>query len=356
MEKPATKAINMTEQNAQSHGKPLPSHADGAGYRPIGDYGIIGDLHTVALVSTEACIDFMCFPFFDSPSIFCALLDNGKGGFFSLSPRLKEVQPKQFYLPDTNILLSRYLSHDGVAEISDFMVVDEREKPGHQLVRRAKAVRGDIEFTMECRPRFDYARAPHHARQLADNAVAFESNASDGLKVRLIATVPLMIDDKGDATATFLLRKGETALFIFEQADGENEEVRTNLEHASASFKSTLNYWQNWVRRMKYQGRWREMVARSALLLKLLTFRPTGALVAAPTFGLPETIGGERNWDYRYTWIRDASFTIYALIRLGYTEEAGNFMGFIEERCRELADGAELQIMYGIDGRKDLNE
>ena len=324
-------------------------------HKPIADYGVIGDLHTVALVGIDASIDFFCFPYFDSPSIFAALLDNDRGGFFDVSPILKEMKPKQFYLPDTNILMSRFLSRDGVAEISDFMVVDEAEEPSHQLVRRAKTVRGDVSFKLECRPRFDYGRSSHEATQEDEHHVVFTAKDDVSPHVRLVSEVPLSIKD-GDVVIEFNLKEGETATFILEEADCERKDCRTGLKRASEAFRNTLNYWQNWVKKSQYRGRWREMVNRSSLTLKMLTCRPSGAIVAAPTFGLPETIGGERNWDYRYTWIRDASFTLYGLIRLGYTEEAAHFMEWIESRCDELEPDGSLQVLYGIDGRHNVPE
>jgi GH15 family glucan-1,4-alpha-glucosidase len=323
--------------------------------KPISDYGVIGDLHTVALVGIDASIDFLCFPFFDSPSIFAALLDNDKGGYFDVSPILKEVKPKQFYLPDTNILMSRFLSHEGVAEISDFMVVDEDEDPSHQLVRRAKTVRGEITYRFECRPRFNYGRSPHRVTKVSDNEVLFESEGKDKTRVVLNSQVPLKVDGQ-DVVMEFTLKENESATFILGEADGDRGSCHARLEAAPDAFKRTLNYWQHWVRKSQYTGRWREMVNRSSLVLKMLTCRLYGSIVAAPTFGLPETIGGERNWDYRFTWIRDASFTLYGLIRLGYTDEARRFMRWIEDRCKEREADGGLQVMYGIDGRHALPE
>ena len=319
--------------------------------QPIENHAIIGDLNTIALVALDGTIDFMCAPRFDSPSIFASLLDPDRGGFFRLAPELEAPRLKQLYLPDSNILLTRFLSEDGVGEVSDFMPVSEAGQ-SHNLVRRAKAVRGDVTFRMECRPRFDYGRAEHTCE--ADGPdVIFKSKGPDGLALRLRSSVPLEWAD-GDATATFKLGHGETASFVLEDA---NAHLTCDTgRYVADSFKSTLNYWRKWISHNKYTGRWREMVNRSALTLKLLVSQEFGSLIAAPTFGLPEVIGGRRNWDYRYTWIRDASFTIYALMRLGYTEEAGAFNRWIEQRCHELAEGRSLQIMYGLDGRHELPE
>ena len=322
-------------------------------YQPIENYGVIGDLHTVALVGMDGSIDFMSFPSFDSPTIFAALLDERRGGRFQLAPVLADANHKQLYLPDSNILLTRFLSDEGVAEISDFMPVEQKEH-GHELVRRAKTVRGEIHFRMVCQPRFDYARSKHRVEK-RDGEVFFVSEGKDGLALRLRTSIPVTISD-GAAIAEFALQAGQSAAFVLEEARPGKESASALPDHVSDSFKETLNFWRSWVAHSTYHGRWREMVNRSALTLKLLVSQPHGSMVAAPTFGLPEQIGGERNWDYRYTWIRDASFCLYALNRLGYTEEAAAFMKWIEARCHELEPDGSLQIMYGIDGRHQLPE
>ena len=322
-------------------------------YQPIENYGMVGDLHTVALVGMDGSIDFMAFPHFDSPTIFAALLDHRHGGRFQIAPVLGKARQKQIYLSDSNILISRFLSEDGVAEVSDFMPVAGAVQ-AHALVRRAKTVRGEVAFRMVCAPRFDYARAQHQVEQ-QDGEVLFLSRGQDKTALRLRAAVPVRIDN-GAATAEFTLRTGETATFVLEQASPGVASPLANPAYVTQAFKDTLNFWRHWIGRSTYHGRWREMVHRSALTLKLLTSQPYGTMVASPTFGLPEVIGGVRNWDYRYTWIRDASFTIYALMRLGYTEEAAAFMRWIEARCAEITSAGTLQIMYGIDGRHDLTE
>ena len=321
---------------------------------PIENHGIIGDLHTIALVDMDACIDFMCFPHFDSPSIFAKLLDEERGGFFELAPLMESPKHRQLYLPDTNILLTRFLCEGAIAEVSDFMPVDHNGGFAHNLVRRAKCVHGEMNFRMVCSPAFDYGRASHRIEE-DDCGVIFHSEGTDGLSLRLRSEVPVRIHN-GAAVAEFTLQSGETAAFILEEAAGEMESACGRENYVSSSFKETVNFWHRWVAQSRYQGRWREMVNRSALTLKMLTSHPHGSLVAAPTFSLPEEIGGGRNWDYRYTWIRDASFTLYALIRLGYTSEAKRFMGWIEHRCEELEPDGQLRIMYGLDGRKELPE
>jgi GH15 family glucan-1,4-alpha-glucosidase len=324
------------------------------GYQPIENYGVIGDLHTVALVGMDGSIDFMCFPYFDSPSIFAAILDHEKGGRFRIAPVLDGARQKQLYLPDSNILLSRFLSEQGVAEISDFMAIEGSRGHCHDLVRRVKTVRGEIRFRMVCAPRFDYGRLAHRVK-IRDGEAVFYPDGRGFQAFRLRSEVSLRAE-KGAATAEFTLRAGETASFVLEEARGNDYSPSAGGDYVSRAFKDTLNFWRQWVARSNYRGRWRETVNRSALTLKLLTSLPHGSIVAAPTFGLPEEIGGERNWDYRFTWIRDASFTLYALIRLGYTQEAAAFMRWIEERCGELDSDGSLQIMYGIDGRHELIE
>jgi GH15 family glucan-1,4-alpha-glucosidase len=321
-------------------------------YQPIENYGVIGDLHTVALVGMNGSVDYMCFPKFDSPSIFLRLLDYEKGGYFLLAPVLEDAHQKQLYIPDTNILLTRFLSDDGVAEISDFMPVEATEQ-AHDLIRRAKTVRGNIKYRMVCKPAFDYARATHQV-EIRDGEAIFTSNGDDETVLRLRSSLPLHEED-GAVICEFTLKTSETASFVLENAE-ETVGDSSDPDFVARAFKDTVNFWRGWVGKSKYKGRWREMVNRSALTLKLLTSWHHGPILAAPTFGLPEQIGGERNWDYRFTWIRDASFTIYAFIRLGYTEEAAAFMRWIEERCDDLAPDGTLQTVYGMDGRHDLTE
>ena len=322
-------------------------------YLPIEDHGVIGNLNTVALVGMDGCVDFLCFPYFDSPSIFASLLDSEKGGCFKLAPALDDVRRKQIYLPDSNILLTRFLSNDGVAEISDYMPVHP-PWPVHGLIRRAKAVRGDIRFRMKCAPRFDYGRAKHGVTP-GDGCVYFVSEGPQRLKLRLRGTVPLRFRD-GDAFAEFTLRVGESASFVLERVEADETAFALQDGWLGDCFKDTLNFWRNWIERSQYRGRWREMVNRSALLLKMLTSAQHGSMVAAPTFGLPEQIGGGRNWDYRYTWIRDSSFALDALMRLGFTDEARAFFHWLERLCCTLTEEGPLQVLYGLDGRKTLNE
>ena len=322
-------------------------------YQPIENYAVIGDLHTVALVGMNASIDYMCFPHVDSPSVFARLLDHEKGGYFQIRPLLEGYNQKQIYLSDTNILLSRFLSPVGVAEVSDFMPV-ERESPHHELVRRVKTVSGDMEFEMVCKPAFDYARAEHRI-EIEEGAVRFISEGEDGLVLRLYCQVPYEIED-GAVVARFRLKEGESAAFILEDVVEGKDSPVSDPDFVRNAFVSTVNYWHDWIDNSSYNGRWREEVNRSALVLKLLTSQKYGSISAAATFGLPEIIGGVRNWDYRYTWIRDASFTLYALIRLGLTEEANQFMHWIDQRAHELEPDGSLQVMYKLNGDHEIPE
>jgi GH15 family glucan-1,4-alpha-glucosidase len=329
-------------------------------YQPIENYGIIGDLHTIALVGMNGSMDWLCFPNFDSPAIFAAILDSKKGGSFKIAPQATEVTFKQLYWPDTNVLVSRFLSEEGVGEITDFMPMGERTKSTkrHQLVRRVTVVRGSMCFRMRCQPAFNFARDEHTA-SATRNGVRFESK---DMAIHLSATTPIRITDNV-AVAEFTLEEGEEVVFAIDDCLKTNGAHDTNDEGTAITqkqsfemFNRTVSYWRRWLSKCTYTGRWREMVNRSALTLKLLTYEPTGAIVAAPTCSLPEDIGGERNWDYRYTWIRDAAFTTYALLRIGFTEEAADFMRWLEARCQELNPDGSLQIMYSIDGGHKITE
>jgi GH15 family glucan-1,4-alpha-glucosidase len=316
-------------------------------YPPIADHGVIGDMRTVALVGIDGTIRFLCLPRYDSPTVFASLLDADKGGSFTLQPVLSRVHHKQMYLPDTNVLLTRFLSEEGVAEISDFMPVEEESTPS-RIVRRVKTIRGQLRFRMRCAPRFDYARAVH-GLDVSGNEARFVPLANDALPLRLRSQVPLAADGP-DAVAEFTLGPGETASFVLEAVTGTVDGRSDESRYVSEAFKQTVNFWRGWIGRSTYRGRWRDEVHRSALILKLLTSRDTGAVVASPTFGLPERVGGMRNWDYRYTWIRDTSFTMYALIRLGLTSETEGFMRWLA-RLPEPAPGTvPLKTLYAVDG------
>jgi GH15 family glucan-1,4-alpha-glucosidase len=325
-------------------------------YKPIEDYGIIGDLHTVALVGIDGSIDWCCLPHFDSPSVFGAVLDDEKGGYFKISA-VAPARCKQLYLPDTNVLITRFFGEEGIAELTDFMPIEGRSlrySPPryHQIIRRVSTVAGNVRIRVECFPAFNYARDRHEIHSFPQGKSFVSASASVGL----VSPMPLTIDGTG-VWSEFSLPRGKSATFFLRQADqGSDANLLIPEKTGEVAFLETVDFWKLWVSECRYTGRWREMVQRSALVLKLLTYAPTGAIVAAPTTSLPEEVGGVRNWDYRYCWMRDASFTLYALMRLGFNEEASHFMSWLEERCRELKPDDSLQPMYAVAGNHMLTE
>ncbi|HEX5195712.1 MAG TPA: glycoside hydrolase family 15 protein [Gaiellales bacterium] len=322
-------------------------------YLPIEQHGIIGDLHTVALVGTDGTIDWYCPERFDSPSVFAAILDAEKGGYYRIAPADNGHTTKQLYFPDTNVLITRFLTPHGVGEVQDFMAIHRDPAHRRRLARRVICVRGEMPFVLECEPRFDYARAEHETI-ITELGAVFRSA---DLALMLESMVPMERTERG-VRAAYTLHAGDSCTFLLEVCHRDQQPGMIDEEEAGEAFNRTVRYWRGWLAKSTYRGRWREMVHRSALTLKLLTYRPTGALVAAPTTSLPEGIGGQRNWDYRYTWIRDAAFSLYGLLRLGFTEEAEAFMGWLSDRYRESAGRGDgpLQIMYCIDGRPDMEE
>jgi GH15 family glucan-1,4-alpha-glucosidase len=334
-----------------------------ASYPDIGDHGLIGDLQTAALVTTDGTLDWFCCPRFDSPSVFASVLDAERGGFFRIAPDRDDYVSRQLYLPDSAILITRFMTPDGVGEVHDFMpVIEGAATDRHRLVRHTRVVRGVMRFAIEIQPRFDYGRRPHQL-ELSEHGGVFRS---DGLELTVHGIVPegVPVQDAvprlervGDGVRwTRTLREGETGGVVLESMGGPPR--RVTPARAQQLADETARFWRSWLQRSTYAGRWREMVARSAMTLKLLTYAPSGAPVAAPTTGLPEQTGGERNWDYRYTWIRDGSFSIYALLGLGYVEEAAAFGAWLRDRAAEQAGSASgpLKIMYRVDGSSDLIE
>src|SRR5215831_18261467 len=332
-------------------------------YPDISEHGLIGDLQTTALVTTDGTIDFFCCPRFDSPSVFASLLDADDGGFFKIHPASENYVTRQLYFPDTAMLITRFLTEDGVGEVTDFMpVIEGPATDRHRLVRQLRVARGSMQFVMELQPRFDYGRGKHTI-EANDAGAVFRSNGMEltlhTVGRRTVAEGGAAAERVGDGIrATFTLREGESNKgVILESAGGTPQAI--SPEEMERLARDTANFWRSWVGRSTYAGRWREMVTRSAITLKLLTYKPTGAPVAAATFGLPEQTGGERNWDYRFTWIRDGSLTMHALGSLGYLEEAARFGAWIRDRVIEGAgaDGASpLKIMYRVDGSSDLAE
>jgi GH15 family glucan-1,4-alpha-glucosidase len=324
------------------------------GYPPIGEHGLIGNLQTAALVTTDGTIDWFCCPRFDSPSVFASLLDRDRGGRFRIAAEGDDVVVRQLYFPDTAILVTRFMNPDGVGEVLDFMPVEDpyHSSDRHRLVRAVRCVRGQMRFALECAPRFDYGRQRHNL-ELTEQGAIFRTPA-----LQLTLHGPAGLQRTGDdVRAMMTLQAGQVDGVMLESA-AKGPPRRVSPNELLGLFEETARFWRGWLGRSTYQGRWREMVARSAITLKLMTYAPSGALVAAPTAGLPEQIGGERNWDYRFTWIRDGSFSIHALLGLGFTEEAEAFMRWLSDRADEQAGEASgpLKIMYRVDGSSDLKE
>ncbi|HEY9478068.1 MAG TPA: glycoside hydrolase family 15 protein [Microbacteriaceae bacterium] len=331
-------------------------------YPLIADHGLIGDLHTAALVATDGTVDWFCSPRFDSPSIFASLLDQTRGGHFSSRPTAEAFDAKQLYLPDTAILVTRFLTEGGVGELIDFMPTTGASPTNeHRLVRILRCVRGTIAFAIEVAPRFDYGRHAHRLT-LSEDGALFDADDTrltlsliredgDARLGRYEAT------DDGDLRVSLSLEQGQTRGVVLETGPDRVPRVVRPAE-AKRLMDDTAHFWQDWVGQSTYAGRWREQLQRSAITLKLLTYAPTGGLVAAPTAGLPEQIGGERNWDYRYTWVRDASFSVHTLARMGFIDEAVAFSQWLRDRAVEQAgsDTGPLNIMYRVDGDPDLEE
>ncbi|KAJ9659570.1 hypothetical protein H2201_007319 [Coniosporium apollinis] len=403
-----TPAPASSEQHEERRGSKTGNHDPTAmrsatGYMPIEYYGLIGNMRTCALVATDGGIDYMCWPEFDSPSVFCRILDKNKGGYFAITPRKGlNLTTKQQYLPSSNILQTRYIHEDGVLNLTDFFPrpngkspllqvdpsgrapIDNRKVLKRWLVRRVECTRGEIDVDVEVFPAFNYAQDEHttdilgHKHDLeageTRQRIIFRSKS---LTLELSATIdcgdspehecPLLIFHKKNGhsalgmgvTAQFRLREGQAVSFILRDHLPEDTSKEEHMTTALIDQiqKDTQSFWFNWISKSRYKGRWREIVARSLMILKLLTYEPTGAIIAAPTFSLPEDIGGVRNWDYRFSWVRDASFTIYIFLRMGFSEEAEAYMNFISDRFKysRQPNGA-LPIMFSIRGETDLPE
>jgi GH15 family glucan-1,4-alpha-glucosidase len=325
-------------------------------YPAISDHGVIGDMQSAAIISTDATIDWFCAPRFDSPSIFASLLDHEKGGYFQIAPATHILRTQQFYFPGSACLATRFITDDGVAEVVDFMPVNRPHivSATRQLARATRCVRGRVPFVLRCEPRFDYGRRPHRVSITSDGAV-FDGGVEFGAVLH--GAGEARATESGGIRLDFTLDAGQSRPFVLETTTEGRPRAITAAE-GLATFEATVRFWREWLERCTYRGRWRETVLRSAMTLKLLTYAPTGALVAAPTSSLPEQLGGPRNWDYRYTWVRDASFSVDALTRLGYIDEARAFLVWLGARVSEQAGSASgpLKIMYRVDGSSDLDE
>ncbi|MCX5281437.1 MULTISPECIES: glycoside hydrolase family 15 protein [unclassified Streptomyces] len=325
-------------------------------YPPIAEHGLVGDLQTAALVSSQGVVNWFCSPRFDSPSVFASLLDHDGGGYFRLAPEHADVSCKQLYYPDTGVLVTRFMSPEGVGEVVDWMPANTSRVPTdrHSLMRVIRVVRGTVRFLLECRPRFDYGRAEHELDLSSQDAVF----RGPGIAGHLQATFPLTRDGQ-DVRGAITLGVGESAVAVFTTCapDGEAPPPLT-VDGVTESLWHEVDFWQKWLHTSHYRGRWAEMVNRSAITIKLLTYHPSGAPVAAATMGLPEQVGGERNWDYRYSWVRDGALSVRALLDLGFAEEASAFTKWLGDRMRDRADlpGERLQIMYRVDGDPHLTE
>jgi GH15 family glucan-1,4-alpha-glucosidase len=320
-------------------------------YLPIAEHGVIGDQRSVALVGTDGTIDWYCPERFDGPSVFAAILDRRRGGFYRIAPADPQAQVKQLYLPETNVLITRFLSPQGVAEIQDFMPLGGVRQ---RLIRRVVGVRGRLRFRLELEPRFDYGRLPPTVEQAAERVIFRAPGRA------LVVSVPAALSlepTPAGVSAEFDVEAGESRTFALESGE---RATPVGEQEAEELMHETARAWRAWLGHSTYSGRWREMVHRSALTLKLLSYAPSGAIVAAPTTSLPEQPGGGRNWDYRYAWLRDSAFSIYALSRLGFTDEAAAFNEFlrtISQTARPPSNGdSPLQIMFRIDGSSDLEE
>ncbi|WP_323792118.1 glycoside hydrolase family 15 protein [Nocardioides sp.] len=326
----------------------------------IADHGMIGDLRTCALVSVAGTIDWFCAPRFDSPSVFGSILDPD-AGHWTLQVVDGATATRQFYYPDSAVLVTRFLTEDGVAEVQDFMPLLRAHDPDHRqhVVRRVTAVRGRVRIRTAVAPRLEYGKVLPELTETEHGVLI----TGDGIRLGLTATHDVSINDH-TIEADVILEAGQEARFsLHVLADDEEPPADADVDPL---FDGTTAFWQEWLSRSKYTGRWRETVNRSAITLKLLTHEPSGAVIAAPTTSLPEEVGGERNWDYRFVWVRDAAFTLYALLRLGYTDEAEAFVAWLSKRIGDAdaagatdADGNDigpLRVLYDIDGNVPAEE
>jgi GH15 family glucan-1,4-alpha-glucosidase len=324
-------------------------------YKDINEYGVIGDMHSVALVSRDGSIDYCSMPHIDSPTVFAGLLDNENGGYFRIQPQ-DDFEVEQGYIGDTNILRSLFTTKSGQAELIDFMPAGKEEmfeKGEHSIHRCLKVVKGRVEFTLECIPRPNYASIMPIIQRKENTFLIRVKNEVFTFTVDA-ENYDVVEDEKNEITIYIVLNKGEAAHFEFIYGDKEQDSKRP------CPVERTARFWYEWVSnciagKCTFLGEYAPLINRSLLALKLLTFQPTGAIAAAATTSLPEAIGGVRNWDYRFSWIRDASFTLKALFSLGYVAEADSFIRWLHTTYQKHGS-QKLQIMYSLEGDNLLFE
>jgi GH15 family glucan-1,4-alpha-glucosidase len=327
-------------------------------YLPLRDYAIIGDAHTAALVARDGSIDWCCWPHFDSPAVFCRLLDAHRGGYFRIGPTASNYSSSRSYRTLTNVLQTKFETDGGTVLLTDLMPIERLQNkggedvaPSHEILRLVEGLDGMVEIEIAFRPTFDYARGHTTVSLCEEGAVANAKSQS----LALYCPVPLHRDLNGVLVGRLRLPAGKHLwLSLTYQVNARREDLRPQIGDAHARLERTLTYWKQWCETSTYEGPYSDLVHRSALVLKLLTFEPTGALVAAPTTSLPEEVGGIRNWDYRFTWLRDSALIIYALQLIGYRQEATDFFNWLDRLC--VGYHGDMQIMYTVRGESDLSE
>ena len=321
-------------------------------YPPISDYALLSDCHTAALVSLDGSIDWCSFHRFEARPVFARILDWGKGGFFRVAPR-DEYEVTRRYLPDTNVLETTFRTEGGTLVLVDFVPVKrDMGHPDHHLIRIVRCTEGEVAVKVKFEPRFDYGLTEPRLEQVdADLAVVY--GGADALVLQ--SELPIGTAEISACTAARTLRAGEEAFVALTYSlPHELAPERLSAEDVAAKLRETEEFWREWAARCTYEGPYRDAVVRSALVLKALTNGPTGAIVAAATTSLPEEVGGERNWDYRYTWLRDSALTLNALFALGFRDEAYEYMSWLKRTTAGRAK--DLQIMYGVGGERFLPE
>ncbi len=331
-------------------------------YRPIRDYALIGDCHSAALISSAGAIDWLCLPHFDSPAVMLRLLDDQRGGFCDIAVAGTKSASRS-YLPRTNILQTTFQSGSGELTVTDFMPVRQREAATehgqdcdaeHRVVRWITCTTGEVELRVSVRPTFGFSQSRTELHRESSSAVFAHSNVSGPAGGLLIQLEGRQLEiAEGAVSSRVRLRAGESTVLVLTASQPEEAPRLVALADVRQSLERTRAYWEQWAAGCDYQGEYRDEILRSALALKLMTFEPTGAIVAAPTTSLPEAIGGERNWDYRFTWVRDATFTLIALMNLGYFGEARDFLHFLK---RTVGPEQRFQILYRVDGRHEARE